>query len=250
MINSAGYFDWAHLMPGQPEDAYSWNNTMENIYFHSMVGYVDTTSNLRWCGSVRYDGTLEQHFPVFLATPHGGPHANPFGPGFEAEGGVGQEHGGAGYDEPLTDAQVRTYLRIISDMEDYTGRTYPRQLWSGVGLVEHKEAPAPTACPSGRYARLWEAVLGEDMATLEELERSVLLIGSYVAGFPDGKEYSSIPELNAYFTVFTNQDLILSIGLGNTQKALEVHTQAPEAHSHWHNIDNGTTGKPLTEDDE
>lgn len=165
MITPDGWFDWATRRAGPPDRPYAWRNSMSSLFLHSMEGVIGLYSALTdpnryptaWHGTVSRDGVLYQHYPVYAGLAHGGPNANPIGPGFESEGFAG---------EPLTRAQVQTWLRMIADMSSYTGRVFQRPAESG--LVEHGEV-APTACPSGRYAPLYEAIEGGDMALIDEV---------------------------------------------------------------------------------
>ena len=180
-ITSGGWFDWSTREPG-PTDRqafYSANILIKAIFHHSMEGYRGSYSALTdparkptgWCGTVAFDGTLYQHYPVQakLVASHAG---NDFGPAFELEGVQSQ---------PINAAQLATWKRIHKDIADYTRRAPIRkagtinlnaipanELW----LLEHRQV-GPTACPSERYAPLWAALAGEpqedDMALLDEV---------------------------------------------------------------------------------
>lgn len=167
MTLKTGWFDFAVQEPGPPRRRIYSDNNATVIVLHSMVGQRGAYSTMfdpaksptAWHGTVAYDGTFYQHYDIFagLAASSEG---NPYGPAFEAEGGF------APYDEPLTTAQVETYLRIIRDMEGAFGRQY-RPGVKRVGLTEHNHWGL-TACPSGRYQPLYDAIvagaLEDDMA--------------------------------------------------------------------------------------
>lgn len=159
MIGADGFHDFAVREPGPPDREYPWRNSLANVYAHSLEGQRGSYSALTdprrfptgWTGTVAYDGTLYQHYPVWAGLAHGGPNANPNGPGYESEG---MQY------EPLTGAQVETWQRILADLEQFSGHPFPRLPGTRTGLVEHREA-APTACPSERYAPLYAALEGD-----------------------------------------------------------------------------------------
>jgi hypothetical protein len=166
-----GLFDWAVQKPGPASRRQPWDNTLTFIFHHSQEGVIGSYDvmqdpsrpGIAWHGTIAYDGTLYQHYPVQAGLYHGGAGANPYGPGFEAEGGIddGDEHT---IDEPLTEEQKATFKRIHADIAQFTGRVFTR---ANGGLKEHGEV-APTACPSHRYDELWKE-LAEDMTKDEVL---------------------------------------------------------------------------------
>ena len=191
MILPDGFHDFAvrELLPANR--IYPWRNTMRRIYHHSLEGrrgsYTAYNDPNRfptgWTGTVAYDGTAYQHAPVWAGLAHGGPDANPYGPGWEAEGGL-DDGDGDGIDEPLTPAQVATYQRIHADMAAFTGFTYIRDGTNqDFRLVEHREA-AQTACPSGRYAPLWAALNQEDSLTPEDKAKLDAVYAALTGGVP------------------------------------------------------------------
>ena len=180
MITQDGFHDFAvrELLPA--DRIYPWRNTMRRIYHHSLEGqlgfyraYNDPARHpTGWTGTVGYNGTLYQHAAVWAGLAHGGPNANPHGPGYEAEGVAG---------EPLTAAQVKTYRRIHADLAAHTGFTYVRDGTNrDFRLVEHGEA-APTACPSGRYAPLWESLNEEDELPDPRVDKLIAALGGEAA---------------------------------------------------------------------
>jgi len=167
-----GWFDWAVRRLGPAERRIYADNDLSVIIGHSMVARLGTYSVLTdplraptaWHATNAYDGTLYQHYPIeagLMASSAG----NLKGPAFEAEGGF------APFDEPLTAAQVATFLRIIRDMEAYTGMAY-RPGTHRKGFTEHSMW-GQTACPSGRYQRLYDDIAAgalENTMTPEEIE--------------------------------------------------------------------------------
>lgn len=178
MTVELGWFDWATREPGPaPRQAY-FNKSIiiKAIFHHSLEGFRGAYSALTdparyptaWCGTVAFDGTLYQHYPVqaALVASH---YGNLFGPAFELEG---TQH------QPINDAQLTTWQRIHTDLASYTQRAPKRvageinlnaipanELW----LLEHRQV-GPTACPSERYARLW-AEVEDDMVDIEAREQ-------------------------------------------------------------------------------
>ena len=117
---------------------------------------------------------MYQHFDIRLRLQHAH-NGNPLGPGGESEGFKG---------EPLTDAQVETWLQTHEYIREFTGRDYRRDPKAQYRLVEHNEVAGrnrwgfkKTQCPSGRYEPLWtrleEAVGVEEK--LAELNEAVML---------------------------------------------------------------------------
>lgn len=155
MINGEGFFDWAVRKPLPESRWYPWKNSMTRLYYHSLEGRIaggywafeDPARGMTgWHWTKGYDGTLYQHAPIWVGLAHGGPAANPKGPGGEAEGFAG---------EPLTEEQIQCDLRILHDFEQYRQMTFRRTGTNDHAcLVEHREA-SQTSCPSGRYDELW-----------------------------------------------------------------------------------------------
>ena len=153
MTITDGWHSFAVRVPGPPNRRQRWNNDLSMIVHHSMEGTIPgpggydvmrdpNREGTAWHGTVGRDGILRQHYPVEAGLWHGGPNANPYGPGYELEGFAG---------EPINDAQLDTFVRIHHEIAEYTGREYTRD---NGGLKEHGEL-ASTACPSNRYDRLW-----------------------------------------------------------------------------------------------
>ena len=201
MILPNGMFDFA-VPELVPERWQPWQNTGERIYFHSMEGNRGgydvakdpTRPGILWTGTIAKDGTLYQRAPWRTGLFHGGPNANPWGPGFELEGGV--DDGIEGVDEPATEAQIQTALRIIADIEAETGHLFIRDGTNADWrLVEHREADQ-TACPSNRYDELWarynagERYGGTNMA--DEALRRAMVSGGEEAHLPEAERQANI----------------------------------------------------------
>jgi hypothetical protein len=217
---ASGWFDFAMRAPGLPQNSYPWNNSMENFYLHSMVGLYATTRSPVWTGTVLYDGTAMQHFPQWQGVPHGGTLANPFGPGWEAEGGFLVEDGGLGYDEPLRPAQVATYLRLIADHSAYTGNQLTRVPGSRRGLVEHREV-ASTACPSGRYAPLYIALQEDSDMAMSAAERVLFnKMLAHLGGETRLNEYGPISE---YLDAVNDTVLVRGDQLDDLESRYDLH---------------------------
>lgn len=163
-----GWLDWAvkqshvHL-----NKVYSQPNSGEGLALHSMVAnlrvgqdhprFVSTakTADGRYTAfaaasvmfSLFQDGTLVQHYPVTASTwTSGGFDGNTRFWAIEANGGVNP------HNEPLTKAAEDTFIRLVTEWENHTGR----RAQPGVNLLQHKEIArkygyAATACASDRY---------------------------------------------------------------------------------------------------
>lgn len=227
MIDAAGFFDWAERDLGPParmQWGQGWT-AMDCITHHSLEGsYTPITGYTpfrdanrfptAWHGTIKRDGVLWQHYPVFVRLQHGN-SANTRGPGFESEGFAG---------EPLTPEQVKTWLRIHADIAAFTGKSYTRVPGSQVGLVEHREMTVPpggTACPSGRYAPLW-AALEDDMneSDTRALIASIVYGGTAVL---DDLEKRGVAPLAA------RVNSLETVGDSVARTAIIKHEQAPHA---------------------
>lgn len=180
MITQDGWLDWAKRDPGPADKRYSEPCTSEIVIPHSAVGYYNgwisrlkSTERNRdgtytayaaasVSGWIAYDGTVTQHYPLTVACwASGSRHLNVKGNAFECEGGFNPVN------EPLTDAQVASLVRIIKDIGVWKGR--PTSYWRrptgandlNATLYEHRETVrfggAPTSCPSDRIP--WGKVL-------------------------------------------------------------------------------------------
>lgn len=162
-----GWLDWAERRDGIPDKVYSQPNRGEGIAMHSVVGDLPnhripgrflsrdraadgryTASAAASCMFILYrDGHLVQMYPVTASTwTSGGPDGNTRFWAVEAEGGLNP------YNEPLTKAAEDTFIRLVTEWENHTGR----RAQPGVNLLQHKEIArkygyAATACASDRY---------------------------------------------------------------------------------------------------
>lgn len=189
-----GWLDWAERRPGIPNKVYSQPNSGEGIAMHSIVGDLPnhaipgrflstersadgryTASAAASCMFILYrDGHLVQMYPVTASTwTSGGFDGNTrFWP-VEAEGGRNPTT------EPLTKAAEDTFIRLVTEWEQHTGR---RGL-PGSNLLQHKEIArkfgyAATACASDRYSNALVRILAgerykEDEMTKEEIEKII-----------------------------------------------------------------------------
>ncbi len=170
MIND-GWLDWTQRVPGPDDKRYPERNAIAGIVAHSMVGaYAGAASRLfsterdadrtytedaaaSWHFSVLQSGIVLQHYPLDASCwASGSRDANTRFVAVEAEGGgPGNER------EPLTDAQLEAWVRIVRDVSALAGWRPARPHDDrdlAVTLWEHREmtrfGAAPTACPSGR----------------------------------------------------------------------------------------------------
>lgn len=188
MINN-GWVDWALRIDGVPDKIYTAPNTGEWITCHSIVGeeseFQDGIPNRflleeklpdgrytdRAAAScmfiLRKNGTLIQMYPVWASTwTSGGREANTRSWAIEAEGGLNPTT------EKLTPAARQSFVRLVREWENYTGRkAVPNET-----LLQHKQVAqlfgyAPTACASDRYSEAWQEVLsGGDLMYKEQFE--------------------------------------------------------------------------------
>lgn len=132
---------------------------------HSMEGSFESAMNLlaniqiqaSWHFSIKYDGTVYQHYWPTHITWHGGDKPqNVSHIGIEHEGVAG---------EPLTDAQTVATARLTAWLAGNRAAVRFPALSDDWELAEHNEYH-PTACPSGRIP--WDSILelldgGEDV---------------------------------------------------------------------------------------
>lgn len=191
-----GFLDWAVRIDGIAEKTYSKPNSGEGIAMHSIVGqesefqdgvpdrFLSTVkdANGRYTAYsaascmfiLRKNGTLIQMHPVTASTwTSGGPDGNTRFWAVEAEGGLNP------YTEPLTKAAEDTFIRLVTEWEQHTGR----KALPGSNLLQHKEIAkkfgyAATACASDRYHNALVRILagerygGKEM-TREEVEKLI-----------------------------------------------------------------------------
>jgi hypothetical protein len=199
-----GWLDWSERRDGVPDKKYSQPNSGEGIAMHSIVGQESEfqdgvpdrflskakDANGRYtpyaaasCMFIlRKNGTLIQMHPVTASTwTSGGKDGNTRFWAVEAEGGLNP------YTEPLTKAAEDTFIRLVTEWEQHTGR----KALPGGNLLQHKEIAkkfgyAATACASDRYSNALVRILageryeedtGMTPAQLEEHEAIVAILG-------------------------------------------------------------------------
>lgn len=227
-----GWLDWATREPGPANKQYPTPNRGIGIAWHSMEGwYPGSLAELMkpdrqasWTFSLLRDGALMQHYPVTASCwASGNAGANTRYWSVELEGIQSM---------PIDDGQLRTALRIISEWEAHTGLVATREGEPDDGrtMVQHREVATlwspnagPTACPSERYARLWEALAsraqeGENVTLEERLGRLERLVAGNGYRF-DGHLLTGEEALVAADADGGS----LFLGLGNTQAQVTDH---------------------------
>lgn len=202
LIGEDGYLtlpEWSGVRlvrdPAPADKVYTDHNTGRWLFPHSVVGSAVAAkhrlmstqrgpdgrytafSAASWLWTNRKDNRLEQHYPVWASTwTSGGREANCNGWAWENEGGPpGNES------EPWTDDQVNAGLWLCLVNEEWNGAWYRTRRIAGSKasvLLEHNETHElfgypPTACPSGRNQRLYDAIANGELDRL----RSRLLYG-------------------------------------------------------------------------
>lgn len=81
-------------------------------------------------------------------------------------------------------------------------------------------------------AMFWSAYLEDEMSI--EAEQLLLRVCDVVGGHPNGVNYQSVSEALPYFNAFSANDIILSLGLGNTQGDVAALQQALAKHLNDH----------------
>lgn len=182
MITSDGWWTGATRIPGIPDKQYSQPNTGIGFGCHSVVGSAQAALN-RFLSTDRLpngqytpaaaasctfilkkNGELIQMYPVTASTwTSGSRGANTQYIPLELEGGALPD-----YSEPMTDAQVATFVLLIRDLETFKGIKYV----PNVNMLQHKQLVAmygggATACASDRYQRGYDALMEEDMTAAE-----------------------------------------------------------------------------------
>lgn len=160
MITPDGWFDFAIRMPGPANKVWPEQNAIAGVVLHSAVGSqqgvidrVMSTAQVSVTGTIAYDGSFVQFYPVTASPWANGSHEHNIDfLGFEHEGGVDTP---STVHEPLTPEQVATDIRILQDLAAYKGIGV--DYWQRPStLIEHREIYA-TACPSGRIP--WDSIL-------------------------------------------------------------------------------------------
>lgn len=190
-----GWVTWAKKIPGVPDKVYSEPNSGIGFACHSVVGqeseFQDGVPNrflstekdangrytLAAAASVifilRKSGELIQMYPITASTwTSGGREANTNYIAMELEGGGYNPDGSKNFREPMTDAQVESFVRLIRELEAHKGIKYI----PNVNMLQHKQLAEKfnydaTECASDRYDRAYARLLGneEDMTRNEVL---------------------------------------------------------------------------------
>ena len=221
-----GWVEWAERRDGVKDKVYSLPNLGLGIAMHSIVGNLpnhaipmrflstDKTASGQYTASaaasvmfILYrDGHLIQMYPVTASTwTSGGKEGNTSFWAIEAEGGLNP------HNEPLTKAAEDTFIRLVTEWENYT----KRRAIPGVTLLQHKEIAkkygyAATACASDRYdGALLRIVAGERykeegmssqefetvMRRIEEIERAL------AAGSEEGNASQGEKQMKARYRI-------------------------------------------------
>lgn len=204
MVGADGWLDWAERVPGPADKVYGVPNAGIGYIPHSAVGYysgwasrlfsADRLANGDYSvyaavschGWIAYDGTVKQHYPFTASCwASGSRYPNTHFIAFENEGGFRP------VDEPLTEAQVASNVRIIRELAAWRGwggfRRPSHALDTAANLYEHRECvrwgSAPTACPSGRipWARILAGLADEPLAAAEAADVYVVAPGDTLA---------------------------------------------------------------------
>lgn len=172
-----GFINWATRVDGVPDKIYSDPNLGLGIACHSVVGResefqdgipnrflsTDKDSDGQYTAMaaassmfvLRESGELIQMYPIWASTwTSGGYEGNTRFWAIEAEGGlIGNTT------EKLTVAAEDTFVRLVTEWEDYTSRfAVP-----GNNVLQHKQIAVqygylPTACASDRYSNAWDRI--------------------------------------------------------------------------------------------
>lgn len=168
MISANGWLDWALRNAGPAHKVYPTVNGSHGIVWHSMEGTYNGSMSVlmgprqsSWMFSLRYDGTLVQHYPITASCwASGNGLANTSWWSVELEG---------FHSNRINALQQATAERLMVEWADYKQMEPTREgnLWTKT-MWEHREVDTlvtpnagDTACPSERYAPLW-ATLTED----------------------------------------------------------------------------------------
>ena len=179
-----GWLNWATWYPGPVNKAYPWINSGLGIVWHSMEGWKagsfaeldKPTRQASWLFSIGLDGVLYQHYSVDASCwASGNEFANTHYWSVELEGVQPSE---------INDYQIQTALALINEWENYTGlQAYRSGNWNTQTMHQHREVATiatpnagPTACPSNRYAQLWETLKEDEMVYKEQLEETNIAI--------------------------------------------------------------------------
>lgn len=160
-----GFFDWSERIDGPKQKLWEDNDNKEAVFFHSAVGTLQGTidtvleypqpKNPRSVtGVIGEDGHLVQFYPIWASPWANASHEwNTKAIGIEFAGGYNAR--GHAVNEPLTDLQNQSAIRLLLDLAEYKG-VNPSYWQRPTTLKEHREVYA-TACPSDRIQ--WDIIL-------------------------------------------------------------------------------------------
>lgn len=241
MITPDGWCTFATRIPGIPDKIYSAPNTGIGFACHSVVGAespsvdgvpdrflsTEKTADGRYTAYaaascvfvLRQNGELIQMYPITASTwTSGGREGNTNYIPMELEGGQYPQ-----FDEPMTDAQVASFVLLVRDLETAKGIKYV----PGENMLEHRQIAemygyAPTSCASGRYARGWAALTQEDndMELLARVERLELIVAGFGINTEDGTRLTGNDALEYAWA----QQLSAFLSIQNQNAALSAHT--------------------------
>lgn len=169
-MSRALWIPWAIRRPGPAEKPDGPRSSSRGVVFHSSgggslsgaLGELDKPNNINpsnWQGTVDYDGTLYQHYPLDLHCDHAGDHEfNDSTLGFEFVG----WHGGLDWQgrpnpwEPWTVNQFLTGVRLLRWLEAETWIPTLSRSGANKSCYRHYEI-VPTACDGNRAP--WDRLL-------------------------------------------------------------------------------------------
>lgn len=184
-----GWLDWAIKLPGRKDFTYEGTNQARGIFLHSAEGYRDglldlaLNGPLSWHFSNMFNGDFYQHHPITTRCWHASA-ANFDYLGCENEG-IGDINKGRP-DPTLLEPQIQNNVRLISELEIYTGKKASR-FWPSIqflGLCEHTEVTriggTATACPSGRIP--WDEILRRltNVPTDDEIFKALIDLAYFI----------------------------------------------------------------------
>lgn len=163
MIDANGWLDWAIKLPSTNGAFNPGTSSVRGVFLHSAEGYrsvlLDPQSKWGYNGQHSwhltnlFDGTLYQHYPFTTRCWHATAANQEY---------VGVENEGDAPKEPsLTDAQIDTAARFITEIAAWKGWTPTRTGDKTQTLWEHREViwlgGSGSTCPNGRIP--WERIL-------------------------------------------------------------------------------------------
>ena len=164
MVVVDGWLDWAERVDGPATKQFPQPNSGKGIACHSVVGnlpnhtvpsrFFDPNDQASVMFILYKDGHVIQMYPVTASTWTSGSFAaNTNFWSIEAEGGFNP------YTEPLTVEAEESFIRIVTEWENHTGR----KALINENILQHKQLVAiygggATACASDRYSNAWARI--------------------------------------------------------------------------------------------